>query len=1073
MKKQKIILSRIIILLMILFSKNLSAQVNGNYISNGDFESSNTCPDVLPTSFNSTIWYANGWQNLNNTSPHGGNTPTPDYFNSCDGNGACSNGVNANKYGIQSVRNAGTNAYAGMCFNSTYREYITKQLNTPLVENVQYEVTFYVSNSEYYTQVLNNLGALFTVNRISQTNSTKILATPQILAVSHVFDVNNWTKITGTFVASGGEQWVTLGCFGDENGTLDPQLQTTLPSPCVVDDINGYTSNSYFFIDDVSIIEKPSPNFTHNNGIANCNINTVSAFSNVSAPWVSHNWVLSDEFGFSQTSTLQNPVFTNIPAGTYQLSHSIISYGVTTTETKTIEVSGSYNRNEFRATAGTATWTAASNPLNNNNGGVAKIKNTLVIPANARITVNNMSIIMGPNGRIIVERGGSLVLNNCLLTTNTECSNTMWQGIQVYGNPAFSQTGNSTDPNQGYLRLNACTIEHAVVAISSYKSGSDAVKKQFAGGVIQAYSTVFRNNRNHIIMNEYRAPNKAYNKSVFQSNSFISTALLRNSISYPNEAVLNYVELTMVDKVKFINNTFQTYNNLVANNKRGTGILLKSASVSVYNNNAFTDLYNGIMSVNTVSFRGNLIENNYFGGCIRSIYIVNGIGDLITNNTINSSRNGYFNYRPVGIYMESSKSFIIQNNTLNGSDVEDAAGLAILGSGNSGATIKGNTFSEYDQQFHTEENNRLVLVKCNTFNNYNLSQKYAWYINNNSPSNTPAGTLFPAEIGFCAINGLSGNIFADECNFDAREIKSGIEFKYNIEINYNPNDPNDNCASSIVNVLACTTPNASVSCSDDEISTSDLGSLESAYLTTTDEAIKVAILNKIIILYMSDSNENKSNGLINWININASENEVLQKYSVLHFIEESEYDNAIAQMNSLGNTSENLNFVKFYRSIANHLTIGLSLDTLSEAIINEAEYALESQNDFVNIAEHLLVQYDNTQFVNYNFNPYKERLNGNRLTIQNKNDTLTRNKIDAIENIDFYPNPSSNILFFEEIESEYEVELVDIYSRIVLKDFINTQKTSIDLNILSNGIYIVVLKKGNTVLKQNKLIISK
>lgn len=1072
MRTKKSIPKAIIILMLIIFAKQLTAQTNGNYVSNGDFESYNTCPSTIPGQFNTRIWYADGWEN-SNTNIHGGNIPTPDYFNTCDNTGSCGFSLPNNKYGAQSVRLSNTYGYAGLCFNSTYREYITKQLDAALTANVEYEVTFYVSNSEYYYKVLNNIGALLTTSRTTQALEAKLTATPQILDVDHIYNVSGWTKITGTFVATGGEEWITIGCFGDESGTLVEAYQIPSTSSCTVPFKENYEDNSYFFIDDVSIIEKKSPDFTYSFGTANCNLNTVNAFSPVGSSWVSHYWVLSNEFAYSQTSSAQNPVFTNVPAGTYELSHSMTAYGVTTNETKTIVVTGSYHKNEYTAATGTSTWTSSSNPLNNNGGATAKIKNAIVIPANARITVNNMTIVMGPGGKIIVERGGSLEFNNCTLTTNTECSGTMWQGIQVYGNPSYNQTGTNTDANQGYLRLNSSIVEHAVVAVCSYKSGSSEVKRQYAGGVIKAYSTIFRNNRNHVIMNEYRAPNKAYNKSVFQSCSFISTQLLRNTSAYPNQAVLNYVELTLVDKVRFINNLFKTNDELVDDNKRGTGILLNSASVSVYNNNRFTDLYVGIKSINTISFRGNLISENIFSGCIRSIYMINSIGDLITNNTITSSRNGYVEFNPIGIYMVNSKSYIIKNNTLDGSDLLNGFGLAIMGSSNAGATIKENAFTEYNYQFHTENNNRAVLINCNQHNNYNYLYKYAWYINKNSPNNTNPGTLFPEEIGFCSTNGLSGNVFNDDCNSYISQINSGIEFTYNNPLSAGSSDPSNTCVSSYVNISGCIDPAASANCGEDDIDSDDFGTIDNGYQNETNAIRKAAYLNKMISIYMSDSTNNETATLFTWLNSNEYEHDEIRKYKILQSIYDLEMDVAFDEMGYLESNSENDNFISFYTALITNYDAGHSLDSLSEEMIFEIENMAGTDDPLKKLAEQLHIMVDNNVADYYNLNPYvEEELEETPVT---NNGTIATGLIgdSDISSINMFPNPANQRLYFDGLSSEFEIELIDMFAKRVYVSKINNEINSIDLSDFSNGMYIVLLKNGTEIIKREKLIISK
>jgi gliding motility-associated-like protein len=147
-----------------------------------------------------------------------------------------------------------------------YREYIQCKTTAPLKENVYYQFSLYLNNP-FYNE---NLASTTSCFQAFFSNSTALQPTsylampvePQIKndPANFYTDTSNWILFEGTYKASGGENYITLGCF--ENNSEIP-LSFDVISDSTVTDI-------YFFIDDVQIHELPStihiPNiFTPNN----------------------------------------------------------------------------------------------------------------------------------------------------------------------------------------------------------------------------------------------------------------------------------------------------------------------------------------------------------------------------------------------------------------------------------------------------------------------------------------------------------------------------------------------------------------------------------------------------------------------------------------------------------------------------------------------------------------------------------------------------------------------------------------------------------------------------------------
>ncbi|HQI69858.1 MAG TPA: gliding motility-associated C-terminal domain-containing protein, partial [Bacteroidales bacterium] len=109
--------------------------------------------------------------------------------------------------------------------------------------------------------LIDKIGALFTSYPVSRTDAEPIVARPQIENPHHhlITDTVNWTKISGTFIAEGGECYLTIGNFYPASQTDTVLLQGDWP-----DDY------AYLYIDGILLIEVESkitiPNvFTPNN----------------------------------------------------------------------------------------------------------------------------------------------------------------------------------------------------------------------------------------------------------------------------------------------------------------------------------------------------------------------------------------------------------------------------------------------------------------------------------------------------------------------------------------------------------------------------------------------------------------------------------------------------------------------------------------------------------------------------------------------------------------------------------------------------------------------------------------
>jgi hypothetical protein len=202
-----------------------------NLVPNPSFEEYHECP-----SFHSMFHTIDHW-----TAP---NRATTDYLNKCSIGNVVS--IPNNYFGNQPARTG--NAYAGIHPYETgynYREYVQVQLIQPLQAGETYHVEFYVSLSSVFNTSISNLGAYLSVDAPSSDDYSllnNVVGSPQIRnpAGNLLTDTLNWTKIRGVYKAKGGEQFITIGNFDDDDHT---ELLASPTSPTL----------SYYYIDDVSV----------------------------------------------------------------------------------------------------------------------------------------------------------------------------------------------------------------------------------------------------------------------------------------------------------------------------------------------------------------------------------------------------------------------------------------------------------------------------------------------------------------------------------------------------------------------------------------------------------------------------------------------------------------------------------------------------------------------------------------------------------------------------------------------------------------------------------------------------
>ena len=128
---------------------------------------------------------------------------------------------------------------------SNFREYIQIAFSDSLIEGKCYSVAFYTNLQNRIKKAANNIGAYISKTPITITTSPYLLNyTPQILLPGNpvITDTLNWTKVSGLYVAEGGEKYITIGNFKNDSSTTTQVVDTA-----------GF-GIIYYYIDDVSLI---------------------------------------------------------------------------------------------------------------------------------------------------------------------------------------------------------------------------------------------------------------------------------------------------------------------------------------------------------------------------------------------------------------------------------------------------------------------------------------------------------------------------------------------------------------------------------------------------------------------------------------------------------------------------------------------------------------------------------------------------------------------------------------------------------------------------------------------------
>lgn len=395
--------------------------------------------------------------------------------------------------------------------------------------------------------------------------------------------------------------------------------------------------------------------------------------------------------------------------------------------------------------SGSVTWTLPTNVTEN-----------VIVPDNCTLSIESTVIRFAEYAKIIVEKGGVLILNDCKLTSLTDTGR--WGGVEVRG----PMRADRSDAEQGIVNANNSTISNAILGIGAGKVvGYDPTcvpdpdvpifDTEVSGGKIIATNCTFSNNNKAIIIRSYGNLNNG-SESFTNSNgsSFTECNFMVNKDVLREE----FVCLSNVRNVFFYGCSFNVNISQAQLSDFGLGGMLIEEYIQylngiyAHNSNFKVDKLGSIRTT-----FDNLGYGVYVDGLVGSPSFTVRYSDFNTlrgiyNGTVNNSvltdcnffippsytqRYEYYHY---GIYLDRSTGYFLEGNVFTGLKLPPCPefvppywafktfGVIVNSSGETNAnSVYNNTFKylEYGvsaqgiNRAHSDTDNTGLCITCNEF----------------------------------------------------------------------------------------------------------------------------------------------------------------------------------------------------------------------------------------------------------------------------------------------------------------------------------------------------------------------
>jgi len=344
-----------------------------------------------------------------------------------------------------------------------------------------------------------------------------------------------------------------------------------------------------------------------------------------------------------------------------------------------------------------------------------KIKSDIVIPYNTRLTIEDCTIEIMTGRKIIIQPGAELIVDNATLTNVCD---TVWEGIEVWGNIGYSQFQTVGGYLQGYLELkNNAVIENAHYGVRVWKPEDWSS----TGGIIIASDASFRNCWKAVEFMPYENFNPnlppytppypaAANVSVFRNCSFVvDDDFYRSSF----DAQVSQLD---VWGVRFLGCNFTDQRTGISlKQELGKGIYTLDASFEVgslctasppidpcpaidLTPSSFFGLNMAIAAGGTHSNRNIKVSEAQFEDNVTGIY-VSAVDHLVAlSNEFVVGGLSDIDDRSYGIRIDNSTSYRVEENSFNGEihPSQKTFGVFVFESGSDNNQVYRNTFENLD-----------------------------------------------------------------------------------------------------------------------------------------------------------------------------------------------------------------------------------------------------------------------------------------------------------------------------------------------------------------------------------------
>ena len=377
-----------------------------------------------------------------------------------------------------------------------------------------------------------------------------------------------------------------------------------------------------------------------------------------------------------------------------------------------------------------------------------RLYRNIIVKSGATLTLT-CRLEMPRNAKIIVERGGKLVLD---AATVTKSCDDKWGGIEVWGVASSPQPeikdildgnypGGPADQGVVVIR-NGSVIEHAknAVALSKRNCGEGCHDLAYTGGVVYAENSTFLNNWRSAEFMKYETDASA---SKFIGTNHILDEFFPAGTSSPKVHISSWD----VYDIEVANCSFKDTRQIDTPRPNGLYTIDGSFQVSFSN---FENVDTAITIQKETLIPGNVAINENTTKGFNQFVFAQGVSNLtVSNNLLNSINSGV-----TGIEVVDCISSSIMDNDITGRDML-TNGIIYHSNEQFGHLVRRNSISDVENAVVVKGDNGGLKILCNQFysNDFdirveNLGTEPGEIYVNQGQNNDPAGNLFSAKCEF-------------------------------------------------------------------------------------------------------------------------------------------------------------------------------------------------------------------------------------------------------------------------------------------------------------------------------------